>query len=205
MLADLANLVITLVFWLLIVAAVLSLLALKWRLFRHLRDGYFSSLRVAAVGVATFLWRPEFETDGIGNYVEVPQKHDSPQRSSLSLYRRRAVITFLYHGCVVAIAAVFIMAGRNLSNPILLDMGAFVLLIHVLSFQRVPLIRVVQQRLVKTHWCVCGCAMLMEGRWRCKCQAVAIRHAFSKCPREGCNVGFDSLNCPNCQLTHRLT
>lgn len=52
----------------------LAMISAKWPVWRSVRHGYLSLLRALLVGVARFLWSPEFPREGGGHAA---QKHDS--------------------------------------------------------------------------------------------------------------------------------
>ena len=49
---------------------VLALLSAKWPVWRSLRRGYLALLRALLLGVARFLWSPEFQREGGGHALQ---------------------------------------------------------------------------------------------------------------------------------------
>lgn len=61
-----------------IIALLLLLAGLKWKVFRTLRSGYFTLVRVATIGLVTTLFKP-LERRGIGNTI---LEENDPKRRS---------------------------------------------------------------------------------------------------------------------------
>lgn len=104
--------------------------------------------------------------------------------ADLSLQQRRALVTVLYLLGVVGIGTIFILVGTNLPNPnhFLADIGGLEILFGIVLAK--PAIRYLQRRILQDFKCSgCNHIFLLTGRWRCVCQAVSIRHAFTRCQR----------------------
>jgi hypothetical protein len=111
---------------------------------------------------------------------------------------RRLAITAAFHASVLALGLGAILLGMKLSNQPLFDSGGFLMLVHLLTFQRIPLARWLQERLVREYCCSqCGLLLDLIASWRCGCKYVSPgRHAFSPCPN--CGKGFAWVACPGC-------
>ena len=111
---------------------------------------------------------------------------------------RRLALTAAFHTAVLALGLGAVLLGMELSSPPLFDAGGFLVLVHLLTFQRVPLARWLQQRLLRRHRCGrCELVLDLVASWRCGCKHVSTeRHAFSPCP--GCGKGFAWVVCPGC-------
>jgi len=125
------------------------------------------------------------------------------ERPKLTLHQSRATIVVLYILGVLVTGITIIIIGQTLENAFLVEVGAWEIIFGILLAK--PIIRLLQRRRLQEYLCD-GCDQWfpLYGRWRCNCQAVTVRHAFARCPREDCLIGFDSINCPHCQLTHNL-
>ena len=74
MLSNLTSALINVLVFLGLIWVALALLSAKWPVWRSWRRGYFALLRALLVGVARFLWSPEFQREGGGHAV---QRRDS--------------------------------------------------------------------------------------------------------------------------------
>jgi hypothetical protein len=111
---------------------------------------------------------------------------------------RRLTLEAAYHLSVLSLGLVCVMLGIELANRSLFDAGGLLLLFHLLTFQRLPLIRWIQIRLIQKHRCgQCGQELDLVTSWRCGCKYVSPeRHAFTPCPN--CGKGFAWVSCPAC-------
>jgi hypothetical protein len=111
---------------------------------------------------------------------------------------RRLAIAAAFHAAVLAVGLGMVKLGVELASQPLFDWGGLLVLAHLLTFQRIPLARWLQQRLLPRHRCGrCGLGMDLVAAWRCACKHVSLeRHAFSPCP--GCGKGFAWVVCPGC-------
>lgn len=115
----------------------------------------------------------------------------------MGLRERQLGVAIMLHSAVVALAIGTAFLGDLLRLGPLLDAGGFLLLFHLLTFRRLPLARLVQQLLIRTHRCrQCGLEMEMVESWKCSCGYIAERHAFSPCPQ--CGKGFAWIGCSRC-------
>ena len=112
--------------------------------------------------------------------------------------RRRLALGAGYHTLVALVTLAFLFAGTELASQPLFDAGVLLLIFHLLTFQRLPLIRWSQQRLLQKHRCSqCGLQVDLVASWRCVCKYVSPeRHALSPCP--SCGKGFAWVACPSC-------
>jgi hypothetical protein len=111
---------------------------------------------------------------------------------------RRLAIAAALHASVLSLGMAAVLLGIKLSSQPLFDAGGFLVLVHLLTFQRIPLAGWLQQRLVREYCCSrCGLVLDLTASWRCGCKYVSPeRHAFSPCP--GCGKGFAWVACPGC-------
>lgn len=111
---------------------------------------------------------------------------------------RRLTLETAYHLSVLSLGLVGVLFGIKLDNQLLFDAGGLLILFHLLTFQRIPLIRWLQTRIIENHSCAqCSLTLDLVNSWRCGCKyASPERHAFSPCPNRG--KGFAWVNCPAC-------
>ena len=116
----------------------------------------------------------------------------------MGLREKRLFVALAFHLGVLALGACGVFLGTTLNFHPFFDAGGLLLLLHLLAFQRIPLARLLQERLLGTHRCDgCELALDLVASWRCHCGFVSQeRHAFSPCPQ--CGKGFAWINCPRC-------
>ncbi len=116
----------------------------------------------------------------------------------MGLRERRLGIFVALHAAVLALGIGSMSLGAWLDVQSLFDGGGLLILADALTFQRLALGRLLQQRLLPAHRCSqCGLEIELVRSWRCGCGfSSQERHAFSPCPQ--CGKGFAWVNCPRC-------
>ena len=116
----------------------------------------------------------------------------------MGLRERRLGIVVALHAAVLALGIGAMSLGALLDFQPLFDGGGLLVLADALTFQRLPLGRLLQQRLLLVHQCSqCRLEIELVRSWRCGCGFSSQgRHAFSPCPQ--CGKGFAWINCPRC-------
>ena len=74
---------------------------------------------------------------------------------------KRKIIAFIYHSGVLSISLIGIKAGTAFNSPELLNISAIVLLAHLLTFRIIPILRWIQEKLIRETTCY-GCGALIE-------------------------------------------
>lgn len=103
-----------------------------------------------------------------------------------------------FHLLVIGFGLIGLLLGRNLGISGMVDSGVMLLLVHLLTFRRAPLDRLLGERLLHKHRCnQCTLVQDLIAAWKCGCGFTSgERHAFSPCPQ--CGKGFAWVNCPRC-------
>ena len=116
----------------------------------------------------------------------------------MGLRMRRLAVAAGFHLSVLFGGMGVLLIGSASGVEHVSNTGALLLTFHLLTFRRIPLDRLLQQRLVREHRCgQCGLNLDLEQSWRCSCGFTSLeRHAFSPCPQ--CGKGFRWINCPRC-------
>jgi len=121
---------------------------------------------------------------------------------SYTIKTKRKIIAFIYHSGVISISLIGIKAGTAFNSPGLLNISAIVLLAHLLTFRIIPILRWIQERLIREATCYgCGAMIALDGLFRCSCGYMSHRerHVFSHCPM--CSKYYRWITCPACETS----
>ena len=116
----------------------------------------------------------------------------------MGLRVKRFGVAASFHLAVIGLGLIGLLLGRNLGISGMVDSGVMLLVVHLLTFRRAPLDRLLGERLLQQHRCgQCALELHLVSPWRCGCGFTSgERHVFSHCPQ--CGKGFAWLNCPRC-------
>jgi hypothetical protein len=111
---------------------------------------------------------------------------------------RRLALEAACHLSVLSLGLACVLLGIKLTSQPLFDAGGLLVVFHLLTFQRFPITRWLQMRLIREHRCSqCGLVLDLVTSWRCGCKYISPeRHTFSPCPN--CGRGFAWVTCPAC-------
>lgn len=112
----------------------------------------------------------------------------------MDLKQKRYLIAFLFHLGLLAVAVSLMYAGSYI--PTLVDIGGFILIFETLTFRRLPLDRLLQQKLLREFRHRCGFVVPLRSSWRHFCGYTnPPMHAFSRCQSPDCERGFSFIVC----------
>ena len=121
---------------------------------------------------------------------------------SLSIRQKRFLIALCFHSVVIGICLLGAKTGTLFHWPILYQVSAIILLLHLITFKIIPFSRYLQERLITEAVCP-GCGEIVEliGLYKCGCGFVPAieRHAFSPCPF--CRKYYQWAVCPACETS----
>lgn len=112
----------------------------------------------------------------------------------MSIKTKRRIIAFLYHAGIIAITLI----GLKINIPFFVGL----LLFHVLTYRMIPVLRWIQEKLIKDVVCyTCGTEIDLINQFRCSCGYMPYkeRHVFSPCPM--CRKYFLWITCPLCETS----
>ncbi len=117
----------------------------------------------------------------------------------MSVRTRRQLIALGYHSAIVALTALGVHPGVHFKSEVLSQAFAWLLVVHVLTFRRVPIVRLVQEALISTARCPrCGFVWPLVADWSCSCGYTGrlAHHVFCPCPY--CGKVPAMLTCERC-------
>lgn len=186
-----------------IIYCALAILGTRSKLFASMAKVYANLNRTILKASAEFLWGNRPERQGIGYIADDTAQEEVTSRTlALSIREKRILISAGYHIAIISMSLLAIFGAAALHVQLLFDFGSGVLLVHALTFVRLPADLWLSQAVLHTQRCpVCSHRIPLSGvRWRCSCSAVTgPRSALSGCGH--CSRQFDSLSCQNCQTT----
>jgi hypothetical protein len=119
----------------------------------------------------------------------------------VSVRTKRFWVGAAYYGALVVLCYAAIAIGEITGAHIVSALAILILLGHVLAFRVNPLIRLIQESVIREAECpACGEVIPLVQTWSCSCGFVTWqpRHAFSPCPNADCGKTVGWIDCPNC-------
>ena len=124
----------------------------------------------------------------------------------MALRKIRLRVAFTYHTMITLAGLILTFLGYIFNFTPVFEVGALVILFHLLMFRLLPFDRLFQQWRIRHFTCnVCNLTLDLFNHWNCKgksCGYTTERHLFSPCPQ--CGKGFAWLNCPRCETSHLI-
>ena len=120
--------------------------------------------------------------------------------SHLSLDDRRLQLRLLYHLAVAGPVGLALAVGTAGQLEGLVATGIAILVFHLLTFRRSPLIPLLERAVLTLQGCpVCGYVISLNNWWRCSCGYTGFRERHVLAPCRNCGKEFSWLTCPNCE------